>query len=88
MPLGLRPVVDQHIGRIRTADTYRIVIDNGDGLFLKVRDGGVKIEEHIKISLQCRLKRNGTVPPKVDDLTRQATRVLRNRSHRHSVKLR
>src|SRR2546422_907605 len=65
IPLGLRPVVDQHIGRVSTAGTYGILVCNGDGLFLKMSDGGVKIEEHIEISLQCRLKRNGTVTSKV-----------------------
>jgi hypothetical protein len=87
LPPGLRPIVDQHIRRISTAGTYGILVGNGDGLFLKVSDGGVKIEEHIEISLQCRLKGNATVTPKVDDLTRQATGVLRNGSNRHNVKL-
>jgi hypothetical protein len=82
-----RAVVDKHIGGIGTADSSGILVRNGDGLLLKVGHGGVKIEEYIEISLQCRLKRNGTMTPEVDDLTRKAARVLRNRSNRHRMKL-
>src|SRR5713101_4378526 len=83
----LRAVVDKHIWGIGTADSYGILVRNGDGLLLKVSDGGVKIEEYIEIALQGRLKRNGTMTPEVDDFTRKATRVLRNRSNRHRMKL-
>jgi hypothetical protein len=83
----LRTVVNQYIGRIGTVDAYGILVGNGDGLVLKGSDGGVKSEEYIEISLQRRLKRNGPMALEVDDLTRKATRVLRNLSNRHRVKL-
>jgi len=89
MALGnqLRTVVNQYIGRIGTVDAYGILVGKGDRLVLKGSDGGVKSEEYIEISLQRRLKRNGPMALEVDDLTRKATRVLRNLSNRHRVKL-
>jgi hypothetical protein len=79
--------MDQYIWGVATVDPYWVLVGNGDGLFLKVSHGRVEVEESIEISLECRFKRDGRMSAGVDNLTREAARVLRNRPDWHRLKL-
>jgi hypothetical protein len=81
----IRDVVDKAIWGIGTVDPYWGLVGKGDRLFLKVSNGRVEVEEDREIALQCRFKGDGRMTTGVDNLTRKAVRVLRNRSSWHRM---